>query len=42
LLKMRQVGTNTILVACATFIACAVGSLFLITEFGLGDLLGLK
>ena len=42
LLKMKRVGTNTILVACATFIACAVASLFLITEFGLGDLLGLK
>jgi len=42
LLKMRQVGANTIVVACATFIAAAVGSLFLITAFGLGGQLGLK
>ncbi|HTN93187.1 MAG TPA: putative sulfate exporter family transporter [Gallionella sp.] len=42
LLKMRQVGTNTIIVACATFIACAVESLVLIKEFGLGNLLGLE
>lgn len=42
LLKLRQVGTNTIVVACATFIATAVGSLFLITAFGLGGELGLK
>jgi uncharacterized integral membrane protein (TIGR00698 family) len=42
LFKLRQVGTNTIIVACATSIATAVGSLFLIMAFGLGDQLGLK
>jgi uncharacterized membrane protein YadS len=42
LLKMKQVGINTIVVARATFIACVVESLFLISEFGLGGLLGLK
>jgi uncharacterized integral membrane protein (TIGR00698 family) len=34
--KLRHVGSNSIVVACATSIATAVGSLFLITVFGLG------
>ncbi len=42
LFKLRQVGFNTIVVACATSIATATGSLFLITTFGLGEQLGLK
>ncbi|MGA7749966.1 MAG: putative sulfate exporter family transporter [Gallionella sp.] len=42
LFKLRQVGSSTIAVACATAIATAVGSLFLITAFGLGNQLGLK
>ena len=37
LFKLRQVGAKTIIVACATSIATAVGSLVLITELGLGN-----